>query len=98
MRPTEGSAVELTWHITDSQGQIMALSFRQKNLKHFKVFPLRSEAELREGQHPAHLAHPAHPAHPAHLAHAVGAAGGDQASTRIRGMGNENYYTVGPYK
>ena len=31
-------------HIEDSQGQIVALAFRQTSLKPFKVFPLRSAA------------------------------------------------------
>ena len=30
------------WHVCDSQGQILALAFRYKSLKHFKVFLLRS--------------------------------------------------------
>ena len=34
------SAFERTWHIYDSQGQILALAFRCKSLKPFTVFPL----------------------------------------------------------
>jgi len=33
------------WHIQDSQGQILAVAFRLKVVDHFKVFPLRSEAD-----------------------------------------------------
>jgi len=29
------------WHIEDNQGQVRALTFGQKFLKPFKVFPLR---------------------------------------------------------
>ena len=39
------AAVERMWHIQDSQGQILALPFRFKSVKPFKVFPLRSKAE-----------------------------------------------------
>ena len=38
------SAVEPTRHIYDSQGQILALAFRQKSLNPFKLLRLRSEA------------------------------------------------------
>ena len=34
-------AVERTGHIQDSQGQILALAFRHKSLKPFKLLPLR---------------------------------------------------------
>jgi hypothetical protein len=36
--------VERTWHIEDSQGQILASIFRQKSLKPLKVSSLRTEA------------------------------------------------------
>ena len=38
------AAVERIWHIWDSQGQILALAFRQKSFKRFKLFPLRPTA------------------------------------------------------
>jgi len=38
-------AVERMWRIKDSQGQIPALSCRQKSSKPFKVFPLRLAAD-----------------------------------------------------
>jgi hypothetical protein len=34
-----------SWHIQDSQGQIMALISRSKSLNPFRVFPPRSEAD-----------------------------------------------------
>ena len=39
------AAVERTWHIRDSPGQIMAMTFRNESLKPFMLCPLRSEAE-----------------------------------------------------
>ena len=39
-----GSVVERIWHIQDSQGQILASTFKIKSLKPVKVFPLRAEA------------------------------------------------------
>ena len=43
------AAVERTRRKPDSQGQIMALDFRFKSLKHFKVFSPRSEAVVEDG-------------------------------------------------
>ena len=37
-----GTAVERRWHIYDSQGQIMVLTFRQKSSKPFGLFPRHS--------------------------------------------------------
>ena len=49
--PTAGggasNAVERIWHIYHSQGQILALAFRGKLLKHFKLFHLGSDAECQ---------------------------------------------------
>ena len=42
------SAAERTWHMQDSQGQIVAFAFRQKCSKPFKLFPLRSEVVIVE--------------------------------------------------
>ena len=42
------SAVERRRHIHDSQGQALALAFRQTSLTPFKPFPLRSEADTLE--------------------------------------------------
>ena len=44
------AAVERRWHILNTLGQILALSFRCKSLKHFIVYPRCSEAG-REGWH-----------------------------------------------
>jgi len=41
------TAVERMWHIPDSQGQILALYFRQKSLKSYKLFPPRSAAVFK---------------------------------------------------
>jgi len=38
-----GVACKRKWHIQDSQDQILALAFRYKSLKPFKMFPFRSE-------------------------------------------------------
>ena len=38
------AAVERIWHVQDSQGQILTLSFRSKHLKSFELFPPCSEA------------------------------------------------------
>jgi len=38
------AAVERTWRVLDSQGQILALALMTKSLQRFEVFPLRSEA------------------------------------------------------
>jgi len=46
-RCLEYTAVERMWQMQDSQGQILALAFRQKSSKPCKVFPLRSEAATR---------------------------------------------------
>ena len=40
------SAVEQTWDIQDSQGQTLALDFRESFLKPLELFPLRSQAVL----------------------------------------------------
>ena len=42
------AAVKRIWHISDSQDQILALAFSEKSSKHFKLFPLRLEAD-RQG-------------------------------------------------
>jgi len=39
------AAVERTWHISDSLGQILALAFRTMSIKPLKLFPLRLEAK-----------------------------------------------------
>jgi hypothetical protein len=36
------------WHALDSQGQILALAFKSKSFKYFKLFSLDSEAEEYE--------------------------------------------------
>jgi hypothetical protein len=41
--------VERTRHIHDSQGHILALSFRSTFLKPLKVFPLRAQAAAERG-------------------------------------------------
>ena len=33
------SVIERSWHTSDSQGQILAMAFRSKFLKLFKIFP-----------------------------------------------------------
>ena len=42
------AAVELIWHILDSQGQILALAFRGKSLNTLDLFPVRSAAAWTE--------------------------------------------------
>ena len=39
------TAVERTWHMYDSQGQFLAVSFRSKSLKLLKLFPPRGNSE-----------------------------------------------------
>ena len=48
--PTKGlawntAAAERTWHIQDSQGQMLSLTFRHRPVKCVEVFQFRSEAE-----------------------------------------------------
>ena len=38
-------SVERIWHIQDSQGQVLALTFRFKSLRYFKLFPLQRELD-----------------------------------------------------
>ena len=45
-----GTAVERIWDISDSQGQILALTFMSQPLKPCEMFPLRSEEENIEGK------------------------------------------------
>jgi len=35
------------WHKQDSQGQILALAFRQKSFKYYEFLPVRSQAGYR---------------------------------------------------
>ena len=42
-----GPAVEQAWHTPDSQGQTLALDFRLRSSKLFKVSLLQSEADIR---------------------------------------------------
>ena len=48
LRANAGTAVERIWHIHHSQGQMLALAFRQKSLTPWKLFPLRPEADLSD--------------------------------------------------
>ena len=41
------AAVERMWHMSDSQGQMLALTFRSKLWNDLKLFPLRSKAGVR---------------------------------------------------
>ena len=43
------SAVEPTWHMRDSHGQIQALASEQKSLEYFKFFHLRPKAASWNG-------------------------------------------------
>ena len=46
--PATHNRGEGTWHMSDSQGHILALAFKLKSLKSFQVFPLRSRADSAE--------------------------------------------------
>ena len=41
------TAVERLWRLSDSQGQILPLSFTQQSLEYFDVFPLSLDAVYR---------------------------------------------------
>ena len=41
------AADKRTWHREDSRGQMLALAFRQKSLKRFKLFPLCSDGRKK---------------------------------------------------
>ena len=46
--PLPHGAVEQRWHIKVGQGQIMALAFRLKSLKPFKLYPLPGKRDTAE--------------------------------------------------
>ena len=46
VRREAAGEVEQTWHIYDSQVHVLALAFRSKSSKPFKLFPLRSDSGL----------------------------------------------------
>ena len=51
------AAFERTWHIQDSQGQILASAFSGKSLNPFKLFHLRSDAVVADCPVQGYLAH-----------------------------------------